>query len=64
VLVRDPVGSNTTPLIKLVGVRLLDLLPTLYQEIHVPEAVFAEYQAGCTLAVLILQYSPGSQCIP
>jgi predicted nucleic acid-binding protein len=46
VLVRDPVVSNTTPLIKLVGVGLLDLLPTLYQEIHVPEAVFAEYQAG------------------
>lgn len=42
----DPVVSNTTPLIKLVGVGLLDLLPALYQEIHVPEAVFAEYQAG------------------
>jgi uncharacterized protein len=42
----DPVVSNTTPLIKLVGVGLLDLLPTLYQEIHIPEAVFAEYQAG------------------
>ena len=45
-LSRDPVVSNTTPLIKLVGVGLLDLLPTLYQEIHVPEAVFAEYQTG------------------
>ena len=42
----DLVVSNTTPLIKLVGVGLLDLLPTLYQEIHVPEAVFNEYQAG------------------
>jgi predicted nucleic acid-binding protein len=29
-----------------VGVGLLDLLPALYQEIHVPEAVFNEYQAG------------------
>lgn len=42
----DPVVSNTTPLIKLVGVGLLDLLPTLYQEIHIPEAVFTEYQTG------------------
>jgi uncharacterized protein len=42
----DPVVSNTTPLIKLVGVGLLDLLPTLYHEIHVPEAVFTEYRAG------------------
>ena len=42
----DPVVSNTTPLIKLVGVGLLDLLPTLYQEIHIPETVFTEYQTG------------------
>jgi predicted nucleic acid-binding protein len=42
----DPVVSNTTLRIKLVGVGPLNLLPTLYQEIHVPEAVFAEYQAG------------------
>jgi hypothetical protein len=42
----DPVVSNTTPLITLVGIGLLDLLPTLYHEIHIPEAVFTEYQAG------------------
>ncbi len=68
----DPVVSNTTPLIKLVGVGLLDLLPTLYQENHVPEAVFAEsglcrkrslpsIRRGAlnTPAVLILRHSPG-----
>lgn len=41
-----PVVSNTTPLITLVGVGLLDLLPKLYQAIHIPQAVYAEYQAG------------------
>jgi uncharacterized protein len=46
VLSPDPVVSNTTPLIVLVGVGLLDLLRTLYQEIHIPEAVFTEYQTG------------------
>jgi uncharacterized protein len=42
----DPVVSNTTPLITLVGIGLLDLLPALYQEIQIPTAVFTEYQAG------------------
>jgi predicted nucleic acid-binding protein len=42
----DPVVSNTTPLITLVGIGLLDLLPTLYHTIHIPEAVFTEYQVG------------------
>jgi uncharacterized protein len=42
----DPVVSNTTPLITLVGIGLLDLLPALYQEIHIPEAVFTEYHTG------------------
>src|SRR4051812_15373819 len=42
----EPVVSNTTPLINLVGAGLLDLLPTLYHEIHIPEAVFTEYQVG------------------
>lgn len=41
-----PVVSNTTPLISLVGVGLLDLLPAIYGEIWVPDAVYAEYQAG------------------
>lgn len=43
---RNPVVSNTTPLISLVGVGLLDLLPALYQEIWIPDAVYTEYQAG------------------
>jgi uncharacterized protein len=46
VLSPDPGVSNTTPLIILVGVGLLDLLPTLYHEIRIPEAVFAEFQVG------------------
>jgi uncharacterized protein len=46
VLSPDLVVSNTTPLIVLVGVGLLDLLPTLYHEVHIPEAVFTEFQAG------------------
>lgn len=42
----DPVVSNTTPLITLVGVGLLQLLPSLYQEIQIPRAVYTEYQTG------------------
>jgi uncharacterized protein len=41
-----PVISNTTPLINLVGVKALDLLPALYGEITIPEAVRQEYLAG------------------
>lgn len=41
-----PVISNTTPLISLVGVGLLDLLPAIYGEVWIPEAVYAEYQTG------------------
>jgi predicted nucleic acid-binding protein len=42
----SPVVSNTTPLITLAGVGMLDLLPALYQEIWVPDQVEAEYQNG------------------
>jgi predicted nucleic acid-binding protein len=41
-----PVVSNTTPLIKLAGVGLLDLLPRLYGEVWIPDAVRDEYRAG------------------
>jgi predicted nucleic acid-binding protein len=41
-----PVVSNTTPLINLVGVKLLDLLPGLYTEVWIPEAVRDEYAVG------------------
>ncbi|HYO49591.1 MAG TPA: DUF3368 domain-containing protein [Chloroflexia bacterium] len=41
-----PVVSNTSPLINLAGVGLLDLLPALYGIIWVPKAVSREYAAG------------------
>ena len=41
-----PVVSNTTPLISLVGVGLLDLLPSLYGAVWVPDAVISEFIAG------------------
>lgn len=41
-----PVVADTTPLIILAGVGLLDLLPRLYGEIWIPEAVRDEYDAG------------------
>lgn len=41
-----PVVSNTTPLISLAGVGLLDTLQALYREIWIPDEVYAEYQAG------------------
>lgn len=41
-----PVVADTTPLITLAGVGLLDLLPRLYGEIWIPEAVRAEYEVG------------------
>lgn len=42
----NPVVSNTTLLVALAGVRLLDLLPTLYSEVWIPDEVRAEYQRG------------------
>lgn len=44
--IAGPIVSNTTPLIALTGVGLLDLLPALYEKIMIPEAVFHEYQVG------------------
>ena len=41
-----PVVSDTTPLITLAGLGLLDLLPRLYGPVWIPEAVRAEYDAG------------------
>jgi predicted nucleic acid-binding protein len=41
-----PVVSNTTPLINLVGVGLLDVLPGLYGTVWIPDAVVAEFSAG------------------
>lgn len=42
----SPVVSNTTPLIALAGVQLLDLLPALYNDVWIPDEVRAEYQRG------------------
>jgi uncharacterized protein len=50
VVAERPVVSNTTPLISLVGVGLLDLLPQLYASVWIPEIVRQEYQAGAKLA--------------
>lgn len=41
-----PVVSNTTPLISLGEIGLLQVAHTLYGEIWIPEAVFSEYHAG------------------
>ncbi len=40
-----PVVSNTSPLITLAGVGLLELLPAVYSESRIAEAVRNEYQA-------------------
>src|SRR5438309_1570790 len=53
-----PVVCNTTPLINLVGVGLLDLLPRLYSTIWVPEAVNREYTAGMRAGDPILEDLP------
>jgi uncharacterized protein len=45
-----PVVSNTTPLINLVGVGLLDLLPGLYGTVLIPNVVRDEYVAGKSAA--------------
>lgn len=44
-MVSQPVVSNTSPLITLAGVGLLELLPAVYGEIRIAEAVRDEYQA-------------------
>lgn len=43
-----PVVTNTTPLINLAGVGLLDILPQLYGEVLAPRAVISEFQAKTT----------------
>ena len=41
---KPPVVTNTTPLITLAGIELLDLLPHLYGEVWTPRIVLDEYQ--------------------
>lgn len=42
---RPPAVSNTTPLINLTGVGLLDLLTALYDSVSIADAVLAEFEA-------------------
>jgi predicted nucleic acid-binding protein len=53
-----PVVSNTTPLINLAGVGLLDLLPRLYGAIMIAEAVLAEYEAKAHRTDPVLRAAP------
>jgi uncharacterized protein len=48
------VVTNTTPLITLAGVGLLDLLPLLYGEVMAPRIVLNEYQAKAPPAEPVL----------
>jgi predicted nucleic acid-binding protein len=40
------VVSNTTPILSLIKIGKLDLLPALYRQVTVPEAVYREIMAG------------------
>lgn len=40
------VVSNTTPLITLLGIEMLDILQVLYKKIIIPEAVLHEFEVG------------------
>lgn len=53
-----PVVSNTTPLITLAGVGLLDLLPQLYGVVHIPRAVATEYLAKAAATDPRLEQQP------
>ena len=53
-----PAVSNTTPLITLAGVGLLDLPPQLYGTVHIPRAVAAEYQAKAAASDPRLEQQP------
>jgi predicted nucleic acid-binding protein len=55
---------NTTPLINLVGVGLLDLLPGLYGTVWVPGAVRDEYDAGKSTADPDLDRLPWLTIVP
>jgi predicted nucleic acid-binding protein len=59
-----PVVSNTTPLITLAGIDLLDLLPRLYGAIWIPEQVYLEYQAGALPADPALVAFPWLHIMP
>jgi uncharacterized protein len=53
-----PVVSNTTPLINLAGVGLLDLLPHIYGTITISPVVQEEYEAGMRSGEPLLDQLP------
>jgi hypothetical protein len=53
-----PVVSNTTPLINLAGVGLLDLLPHIYGTITISAVVQEEYEAGMRSGEPLLDQLP------
>ena len=50
--------SNTTPFIALSAIGRLDLLPTLFERIHVVQPVVRECAAGGAIKVPALEYLP------
>lgn len=71
-MIAEPVISNTTPLIKLAGIGMLDLLPRLYGAVWIPAIVRREYQDGAkmsdpdldTLSWLQVVPDPGAVSLP
>ena len=60
----NPVVSNTTPVINLVGVGPLDLLPGLYGSVTIASAVRDEYVAGKSANDPDLDLLPWLQIVP
>ena len=57
------VFSNTTPFIALASIKQLELLPRLFQQIHVVEEVVAECRAGGRIPVPELAQLPWIQVV-
>lgn len=58
------VFSNTTPFIALASIKQLDLLPQLFQQIHVVEEVVAECRAGSRVTVVTIHTPHSSPPAP
>lgn len=59
-----PVVSNTTPIISLAGVGLLDLLQRVFGEVWIPEAVQDEYNEGREAHEPVLSDLPWIRILP
>ncbi|MDS4068702.1 MAG: DUF3368 domain-containing protein [Candidatus Competibacter sp.] len=57
------VFSNTTPFIALASIQQLDLMPRLFQTVHVVEEVVAECRAGSRIPVPELTQLPWIQIV-